>query len=156
MSELLNQGMRDEARRQGIDVLETYWQGRDAVAPYTPPQTQALPAPTIGQDINRVVSDLSLPILKVSALAAAVSTILGFGTAAAAGAAAFVSANTGAVVVGIACVSGLLIWFSGRGVAGEAQGGGVAAGDGVKPGQTPVNIVVNVAGGDVNVTRHGA
>jgi len=147
LNNALNEGMCIEARRQGID-LERYWIDRDAVAPYTPPQTPALPAPTIGQDLNRVVSDLTIPVVKLSALAALVSTILGFGTAAAAGAAAFVSANTGAVVGGIACVSGLLIWFSGRGAAGEAIGGGS-----VKPGQSQppsnITVIINAGNGEV-------
>ena len=126
MSDYINEGMRLEATRQGLDILNEYWEGRDAVTPYTPPAMPALPAPTPGQQLNQVVSDLALPVVKLSGLAALVSAILGFGTAAAASAAAFVSANTGAVLAGIACVAGLLLVAFGRSGKVDAAGGGGA------------------------------
>ena len=148
MSEELNHGMRLEARRQGIDVLESYWEGRDAVTPYTPPTMPSLPAPTPGQQLNQVVSDLALPVVKLSGLAALVSMILGFGTAAAASAATFVSANTGAVLGGIACVAGLLLLAFGRG--GKVDG---AAGPGVSQSASGsaanITVIINAANGEV-------
>lgn len=148
MSEELNHGMRLEARRQGIDVLESYWQGRDAVTPYTPPTMPALPALTPGQQLNQVVSDLAFPVLKLSGLAVLVSTVLGFGTAAAASAAAFVSANTGAVLGGIACVAGLLLAF-GRGgkVDGEGHGGGVS--QSASGSAANITVIINAGNGEV-------
>ena len=146
MSEDFYKGMIAEASRHDVE-LETYWQGRDAVTPYTPPAMPALPAPTPGQELNRVVSDLAVPVLKLSGLAAGVSTILGFGTAAAASAAAFVSANAGAVVGGIACVAGLLIWAQGRGKVDAAAG----ASGSQSASQTPGNItvIINAGNGEV-------
>ena len=140
--------MRLEARRQGIDVLESYWEGRDAATPYTPPTMPALPAPTPGQQLNQVVSDLALPVLKLSGLAALVSMILGFGTAAAASAAAFVSANTGAVLGCIACVAGLLLVAFGRGGKVDAS-----AGSGVSQSASGsaanINVILYAGNGEV-------
>lgn len=146
MSEYQNEGMRIEATSQGIDVLNEYWEGRDAVTPYTPPTMPALPEPTPGQQLNQVVSDLAFPVLKLSGLAALVSTILGFGTAAAASAAAFVSANTGAVLGGIACVAGLLLAF-GRGGKVDAGAGGVS--QSASGSAANITVIVNTGNGEV-------
>ena len=132
MSDYINEGMRIEATRQGLDILNEYWEGRDAVTPYTPPTMPALPAPTPGQQLNQVVSDLALPVLKGSTLVALVGSILSFGTAAAASAAAFVSANTGAVLGCIACVAGLLLAFGRGGKVDAAAGPGAPKEDGKK------------------------
>ena len=147
MSEELNHGMRLEARRQGIDVLESYWEGRDAVTPYTPPTMPALPAPTPGQQLNQVVSDLALPVVKLSGLAALVSMILGFGTAAAASAAAFVSANTGAVLGGIACVVGLLLAFGRGGKVDASAGSGVS--QSASGSAANITVIINAGNGEV-------
>ena len=148
MSDYINEGMRLEARRQGLDILNEYWEGRDAVTPYTPPTMPALPASTPGQQLNQIVSDLALPVVKLSGLAAVVSTIFGFGTAAAASAAAFVSANTGAVLGGIACVAGLLLLAFGRG--GKVD---VVAGSGVSQSASGsaanITVIVNAGNGEV-------
>lgn len=147
MSEELNQGMRLEATRQGIDVLESYWEGRDAVTPYTPPTMPALPAPTPGQQLNQVVSDLAFPVVKLSGLAALVSIIFGFGTAAAASAAAFVSANTGAVLGGIACVAGLLLLAFGRGGKVDGAAGGVSKS--ASGSAANITVIINTGNGEV-------
>lgn len=147
MSEELNHGMRLEARRQSLDVLESYWEGRDAVTPYTPPAMPALPAPTPGQQLNQVVSDLALPVVKLSGLAALVSAIFGFGTAAAASAAAFVSANTGAVLGGIACVAGLLLVAFGRGSKVDAAGPSVS--QSASGSAANITVIINAGNGEV-------
>lgn len=139
--------MRLEARRLNIDVLDEYWQGRDAVTPYTPHTMPALPASTPGQQLNQVVSDLAVPVLKLSGLAAGVSTILGFGTAAAASAAAFVSTNAGAVLGGIACVAGLLLWAQGRGDVDGAEGPGVS--QSASGSAANITVIINAGNGEV-------
>lgn len=147
MSEQINEGMRLEARRLNLDILDEYWQGRDAVTPYTPPTMPALPAPTPGQQLNQVVSDLALPVVKLSGLAALVSAILGFGTAAAASAAAFVSANAGAVIGSIACVAGLFLWAQGRGKVDGAAGPIVSKNASRSPGN--ITVIINAGNGEV-------
>ena len=146
MSDYQNEGMRLEATRQGLDILNEYWEGRDAVTPYTPPTMPALPAPTPGQQLNQVVSDLSLPVVKLSGLAALVSIIFGFGAAAAASAAAFVSANTGAVLGGIACVAGLLLAL-GRGGKVDAAGPGVS--QSASGSAANITVIINAGNGEV-------